>query len=198
MSKVVIATLYGIEPVMLTATKLGADKLLLLLSKTPDGTQEKSLKIITDSLGKVVEIKTIKVEPYDIVKIAEEVIKAIDLLDEKDSIYCNVTSGRKTMCLGLLYGAYGRIARVDRIYYVTEEENKLISLPKMSYNLTQSQKRLMEYILNHKHDSLAELAEAIDISRGMLYRNIKELQDLGLIEENAGLKLTDAGRIAML
>ena len=198
MSKVVIATLYGIEPVMLTTTRFGADKLILILSKTPDDKQEKSLKLVTDSLGSVVQIKTIKVDPYDIVRTAEEVVKVIDLLDQKDIIYCNITSGRKTTSLGLLYGAYCRITKIDRIVYVTEEDNKLIYLPKMSYNLTPSQRKLMDYIANQKHNTLAELAESVETSRGMLYRNIKELQDLGLIEENDGLKLTDAGKISML
>ncbi len=198
MSKVIIATLYGIEPVMLTTTKLGADKLILILSKRPDGKQEKSLEIIKKSLGSVVEIKTIKIDPYDIVQIAEEVVKLIDLLDDKDLIYSNVTSGRKTMCLGLLYASYCRIKKIQKIIYVTEEENKLIYLPKLSFNLTPSQQRVMEKIANHKLNTLAKLAEAVGISRGMLYRNIKELQDLDLIEENEGLKLTDVGRIARL
>jgi len=196
--KIIIATLYGIEPVLLTATKFGADKLILILSKIPNEKQKKSLELIKKSIGSVVEIKSIKVDPYDIVQIAEEVVKVIDLLDEKDIIYSNITSGRKTMSLGLLYASYSRINRIEKIIYVTEEENKLIYLPKLSYSLTQSQQQVMEYIANYSHETLAELAKAIGISRGMLYRNIKDLQNLGLIEEDISLKLTDAGRISML
>jgi len=198
MSNIIIATLYGIEPVMLSATKLAADKLILILSKKPDEKQEKSLDLLKKTLGSVVSIKTVKVDQYDIVEIAQEVVKIIDLLDEKDVIYANVTSGRKTMSLGLLYASYCRVRRVKKIIYITEEDHKIISLPKLSYNLTQSQQRLMDYIIHGKYQSLAELAKEVDISRGMLYRNIRELQNLGLIEEDDGLKLTDAGKIAMM
>lgn len=198
MSKVIVATLYSIEPVMSATTKLGADKLVLLIDKKPNTKQEESLTLIKKSLGSVVQIKTIKIDPYDIVQIADEVVKVLDLLDERDEIYSNITSGRKTMCLGLLYASYCRINRIKKIIYITEEENRLISLPKLSYNLTESQRRVIDYLASHSHETLAELAKATDISRGMLYRNLKELQDLGLIEENSGLKLTDAGKIARL
>jgi len=198
MSKVIIATVYGIEPVMLTTTKLGADKLILILSKRPDGTQEKSLELIKKSLGSVVSIKTVSVDPYNIVEIAEEVVKVIDSLENNDEIYSNVTSGRKTMSLGLIYASYCRITRIKKIIYVTEEDNKLLFLPKLAYNLTDSQKRLMDHIAEHKYTTLAELAKAVDLSRGMLYRNVKDLQDLGFIEEDDGLKLTDSGKVARL
>ena len=38
----------------------------------------------------------------------------------------------------------------------------------------------------------------IVMSKRMLYRNIKDLQYLELLKDKEGLKLTDAGRIAML
>jgi len=60
--KVLIATLYGSDPVMSSITKLGPDRLVLLIDKQPNSEQEKSLKVIQVSLGKVLEIKTIKVD----------------------------------------------------------------------------------------------------------------------------------------
>ena len=44
------------------------------------------------------------------------------------------------------------------------------------------------------------LAEEVDTSRAMLYRNIKELVDHGFIEpkDGEGYRLTDAGKIARL
>ncbi|MEK6963935.1 MAG: hypothetical protein AABX70_05895 [Nanoarchaeota archaeon] len=49
-----------------------------------------------------------------------------------------------------------------------------------------------------KFKNILDVADKIQISRGMLYRNIKELQNLGLLEDQDGLKLTDAGRISVL
>ncbi|HLD04780.1 MAG TPA: hypothetical protein VJG90_03590 [Candidatus Nanoarchaeia archaeon] len=62
----------------------------------------------------------------------------------------------------------------------------------------ESQQKVIESIQDGKFKSVLDMADKIEISRGMLYRNIKELQDLGLLEENDGLKLTDAGRISVL
>ena len=197
MDKVIISTLYSVEPVMVAVTKYGADKLILVLNKDADKTQEDSLQAIKSTFDKILEIKLVKIDPYDVVKIAAEVVKAIDFMSDKDSIVVNITSGRKTMSLGLLYGAYARISKVNKVLYISEEQ-QIIELPKLSFNLTQSQQKVLELVHSDKYKTVTEMAEKIDISTGMLYRNIKELQDLGLIEEKEGLKLTDAGKIARL
>ena len=112
MTKILIATLYIFEPVIAAATKISADRLILLIDHEPDETQQKSLDIIKQSLGSVLEIKTVETDVYDIVEVAKETVKIIDLLSDKDEIYIDVTAGRKTKALGLLFGAY---ARSDRI-----------------------------------------------------------------------------------
>ncbi len=201
MAKVLIATVYSaVDPVMLTATKLGIDRLIMVIDNKPDATQKKSFELIKKALGNVIEIKTIKTEVYDIVKIAEEIVKAIDLLSDKDQIFVNITASRKTQALGLLYAAYTRINRIKQIVYVIENQNKLVYLPKLSYNLNNSQRTILEHIDKYKVRSHSDFSEKLKISRGMLYRTITELQDLGLIiqDEEEGFKLTDAGRIAIL
>ena len=45
MQKVLIATLYSADPVLLAANRLGADKLVLLIDKEPSEEQQKSLKL---------------------------------------------------------------------------------------------------------------------------------------------------------
>lgn len=64
--------------------------------------------------------------------------------------------------------------------------------------MTLSQVKVLELISSKKYKSIADLALKIDISKGMLYRNIKELEDLGLIVDENGLRLTDAGEISIL
>src|SRR3989344_1577485 len=170
MGNTLISTLYAFEPVILASTKIGVDKLILIIDNKPVDKQRASLELVKQSLGKVVEVKQIKTEVYDIVNTAEEVIKAIDYESDKNSIFVNIT----------------------------EEEKKIIYLPKLGFNLNNSQKLVLEYINNKELTSLAELSNKIKISRGMLYRTIKELKDLGLIYDDNGFKLTDAGRIAVL
>ena len=58
--KILIATLYNPDPVILASTKLGPDKLILLIDDKPNKEQENALKLIQNSLGKVIEVKAIK------------------------------------------------------------------------------------------------------------------------------------------
>ncbi|RLE45429.1 hypothetical protein DRJ25_05695 [Candidatus Woesearchaeota archaeon] len=199
MTKILIATLYIFEPVIAAATKISADRLILLIDHEPDETQQKSLDIIKQSLGSVLEIKTVETDVYDIVEVAKETVKIIDLLSDKDEIYIDVTAGRKTKALGLLFGAYARSDRIRRIMYVKEENKQVVNLPKLSYLITPGQHKIIEFLLKNEVRSMSEFAEKVDVSKAMLYKHIKELKDMDVIEDTTeGFKLTDYGRIVVL
>ena len=198
--KVLIATLYSPEPVLLAANRLGPNRLILLIDKEPNKTQDESLKVIENSLGRVIDVKTVKTDNYDIVEIAKKCVEIIDMQPKEDSVYVNITSGRKTKALGLLFAAYTRCDRIKKIAYNPEEDHKaVVYLPKLSFKLTDSQKKVLEIIEVSKEDATStDMAEKSGISRAMFYRNLDELRDLGLIDTENGLELTDAGRIARL
>jgi CRISPR locus-related DNA-binding protein len=197
--KVLIATLYNPNPVILASTKLGPDRLILLIDKKPNKEQENSMKIIQNSLGKVIEVKFVKCEVYDIVNIATKCVEIIDMQPKEDEIYVNITSGRKTKAIGLLFAAYSRHNKVKKIAYNPEDDKgSVVYLPRLSFKLNESQKRVLEYISEEDYASISDLAEKIDISRAMLYRAIDELKDMDLVSTEEGLRLTDAGKIARL
>ena len=197
--KVLIATLYGPEPVMLATTRLGPERVYLLIDKEPSKEQESAVKLIQDSLGKVIDIKVIKTEVYDIVEVAKKAVEIIDMQPKEDYIFINITSGRKTKAIGLLFAAYVRHDRVSKIAYNPEEDkNKVIYLPKLRFILTEKQKSILEELDKHPESSIANLSDKIDISTAMLYRAIAELEDMDLVSKEDGYKLTDAGRIARL
>jgi len=198
--KVLIASLYSPEPVILATTRLGPDRLILLIDKEPSSEQEKALKLITDSLGKVLDVKAIKTDVYDIVAIAAKCVDVIDSQPKEDAIYVNITSGRKTKAIGLLFAAYARHDRVKKIAYNPEEDKRsVVYLPRLSFKLTESEKKVLAMLSSGKYESLADLAEKIDISTAMLYRAIDELKDKDLVTVESGApQLTDAGRIAGL
>jgi len=197
--KVLIATVYHPEPVLLATTRLGPERLILLASKETDKTQESSVKLIQDSLGKVIDVKVVKIDLYDIVEISKRCVEIIDMQPTEDNIYVNITSGRKTQAMGLLFAAYARHGRVKKIAYNPEEDknNSIVYLPRLSFKLTESQKKILEEIEKKKYDSIGDLAQKIDLSTAMLYRAIDELRDMDLISDNE-LRLTDAGKIARL
>jgi CRISPR-associated protein Csa3 len=200
MVKTLIATLYNTDSVVLGVTRIGPDRLYLLVNKEKDEQTEKSLKVIQDTFGKVIEIKVIRVDVYDVVGTATAVVEILDIISNNEEVHVNITSGRKTMALGLLFGSYARASRVKSIQYGTEESKMLIRLPVMSYNLTDKQKDVLNAIKSGKYDTTAEMSDKIDVSKAMLYKAIKDLQDMGMIvqDDTKGYVLTDAGKIGVL
>ena len=197
--KVLIATLYNPEPVLLASTRLGPDRLILLIDKDPDKEQREALELIKDSLGKVIDVKEVKTDAYDIVAIATKCVEIIDMQPIDDQIFVNITAGRKTKAIGLMFAAYCRHERVLKIAYNPEEDRKaIVWLPRLSFRLTDSQKLILEKIDSGKFDSIKDLSEKIELSTAMLYRAIDELKDMDLMTTEDGLKLTDAGKIARL
>jgi len=197
--KVLIATLYSPEPVILATTRLGPERLILLIDKAPNKEQEASIKLIQESLGKVIEVKTVKTDVYDIVEIAKECVKIIDLQPQEDQIYVNITSGRKTKAIALLFASYARHERVKKIAYNPEDDKgSIVYLPRLSFRLTESQKKILEVVGSGKYETMGELAKEVDLSPAMVYRAIDELKDMDLITTEEGIRLTDAGKIARL
>lgn len=194
-----IATLYSADPVLLAANRFGPDRLILLIDKEPDQEQKKSLDLIKSSLGRVIEIKAIKTEVYDIVDVARKGVEIIDAQEKDAEIYLNITAGRKTKAIGLLFAAYARYDVVKKIAYNPEEDKKaVVWLPKLSFKLTDSQKTVLEKVEKGSYQSISDLAKHVKLSTAMLYRAIDELKDMDFMTTEDGLKLTDAGKIARL
>ncbi len=196
--KVLIATLYSSEPVILATTRLGPDRLILIIDNKPDSKQSKSLEIIQKSLGKVLEVKTVKTDVFDIVEVAKKCVEVIDMQPNEDDVYVNITSGRKTKAIGLLLASYARHDRVKKIAYQSDDMDKIVYLPRISFKLTNSQKTILEYLSENEALNMKELSNKIELSTAMLYRAIDELKDMDLVSTEEGIKLTDAGRIARL
>ncbi len=196
MAKVLITTTYSSDSIVLLTTKLGIDRIFLLVDKKPNKTQQKTIDSIVESFGNVLEVKQRKIELYDIVKIAKECVNIIDVLPKDDEIFVNITPSKKTQALGLLFGSYSRSKKIKNIYYCPADENQIITLPILSFDLSESQLQILENI--ESTPNLSKLAGILKQSRAMLYRNVKELKHKGLLEEKDGLKLTDAGKIARM
>ena len=198
--KVLIATLYNPEPVLLTCTKLSPDRLILLIDEEPNQIQKDALDLIQKSVGLVLDVKIINIPVYDVVSIAKQVVGIIDLQPKDDHIYVNITAGRKTQSMGVLFGAYARSKVVKKIAYSPDEsESKTIYLPILSFKMSESQHLIMTNIDKKGVKTYSDLAKATKLSTAMVYRSIEELKNLGFIEiTEEGFQLTDAGRIARL
>ena len=198
MARILVTTTYSADSIILAITRLSVDRVYLLIDKKPDQTQASAIELINKTFGSVVEIKERKVELYDFVSIAKTVVDMLDDISRKEEIYVNITPGRKTQAIGVLFGCYARPDYVKKIFYVPESTKEMITLPILRFDISPSQKEVLDNI--EKIDTPKALAEEVDTSKAMLYRNIKILYDRGFIEpkDGQGYKLTDAGKIAKL
>ena len=202
MAKILISTVYGPDPVLLACTKISPNKLILLVTEKQDSTIKNSLNLIKNSLGRVLDVEIVKIHEYNIIEIAERVVKIIDEIDFENEIIINITSGRKTQSMGVLFGAFARNTHIKKIAYYPDGEGKgtAIYLPVLSMKLSESKTKLLDSIYSKKIQSYKSLSEETGLSSAMVYRAIDELLKEGLVEKtkDEGIILTDAGRIARL
>jgi len=197
MAKVLITPIYETESIALAINRFSIERVFLLVSKKTDDKQQDAVKYIKEHYEKIIEVKEKKTELYDIVETTHQVKEIIDTLSLTDEIYLNISTGRRTQAMGVLFAGYKRPARIKKIFYVTEDTKEVITIPILSFDVTETQQKILENI--EDIDKISELSTEIEFSKAMVYRALKELKDKGLIEENEkGHKLTQAGKIAKM
>ena len=199
MAKLLIATIYNHYSIVASIHKFSINRIIILSDKTPNDTMKKSIELIKDAFNKTLTIKIEELELYNIIKVAKHVVDIIDNIEEKDEIYVDITSGRKPKSLGLLFGVYARAKRIKKIVYVTEDTNEIITLPKMSYTLNSTERDILTSISKDQCITTIKLAERLDLSKAIVYRYIKNLQEIDAIEKDGEqVQLTDFGEILLL
>lgn len=141
METTLISTVYSIEPVMICITQFSPRKVVLIMEEEPPKEKEQVQKIIEDTLGNFIEVKIKETSLYDVVQIAKDTVDTIDEERAKGrKVVVNISGGRKTQALGVLFGCYARNNDVQRIAYVTEEEGEIIDLPILSFGISKTKK----------------------------------------------------------
>ncbi|HIH61193.1 MAG TPA: CRISPR locus-related DNA-binding protein [Methanobacteriales archaeon] len=197
METTLISTVYSIEPVMICITQFSPRKVVLIMEEEPPKEKEQVQKIIEDTLGNFIEVKIKETSLYDVVQIAKDTVDTIDEERAKGrKVVVNISGGRKTQALSVLFGCYARNNDVQRIAYVTEEEGEIIDLPILSFGISKTKKKVLEE-LKRGETSVKNLALKLGISRGMTYNHIRELRNMGFIDPEK-LEITSAGELAIL
>jgi len=207
MANVLISSVYEIvDPIISSVSKYSINKIILLRQKSTDKKLDSAIVKLKSTFKKPnfdLEIKIVD-DIYDIYSVAKSLVNVLDSLPSKDQIYINVTGGRKTLSLGLLFGAYTRANKIKEIVYVTEEKGQFVILPKLDVDLSDSERKVLEYILRCNKDNsdliITRLAEDVGLSRAMVYKVLIELESHDYITSDNENKyiLTDAGRIVLL
>jgi CRISPR locus-related DNA-binding protein len=195
MQTAMIATLYSYDPVIAGVTKLGANSLFLLVDQPPKEEQEKAIKEVKKVLGKYVDIKIITTDVYDTYNVAKDVVGLIDKLPGDIRLIINISAARKTKALGLMFAGYARNERVEKIVYITKERQEIVILPKMSFQLNKSQRRILDFFDKNAVSEMKYIYHSLNMSKSMFYKTYRELENNGFLNNKA---ITNAGRIALL
>ena len=193
-----ITTIYALEPVIFCVTRLSPSKIILLTEENTIEKKARAEQTLIDTFGKIIEIEKKITSLYDPVRVAQDVSNLIEQEHARSNqIIINVSGGRKPQAFGALFGAYTRSDMVQRIVYVTEEDNFLIDFPILSFNISDTKKAILEQIRSGV-TSVAAIALNVGISKGMAYNHLRELKSMGYITGDDGYTITDAGKIAVI
>ena len=193
--QVLISTIYKGSAVIQAIKLFSPKKIYFIVDKPIDEIRKNSILMIKD-LFPDIDIKQVPVKTYDIVNIASETINIIRKESQND-IKVHISEARKTMSLGLLFGAYVMKKEIDSAYYIIEETNQPLKLPLMELKVSKKKKEILKYI-SEGNNSVEILSEKLNIQSSTLYVHLKELRDDGIITPTKDLKLTDMGKIILL
>lgn len=189
-----IATFYSFEPFVAAAHAYSPSRILLIIGRDSKKDIEKHLEKVHELYGKVAEIKEVEVDPSDIFAVAK---RTVELLEKSNKTIVNVSGGWKLMAQGVLYGCYARPELVEKIVCnELPDINRLVELPKLTFGLSQAKRELLEEIEKRNGKPIAEIADKLGKTPGMLYQHLKELKEAGYVDEK--FEITLAGKMAVL
>ena len=197
MDTTLLSTIYSLEPVMACITKYAPTKLILLREEDAPEKKLEVERMLKETVGKVITVEPHLTSIYDVVQIAQDTADVIEKeAAQGRKIIVNVSGGRKTQALGALFGCYARHEEVEKIVYVTEEDQEFIDLPILNFGISPTKRLILEELMEGE-TSVKNLAIKVGISRGMTYNHIRELRDMGFIHHNR-LEITSAGELAII
>ena len=197
METTLISTIYSLEPVMACITHFTPKKLILLREEDSPDKKIEAERMLKETVGKVMDVDAHITSIYDVVQIAQDTADAIEKeAAQGRKIIINISGGRKPQALGALFGCYSRHEEVERIVYVTQEDQEIIDLPILNFGISPTKRLILEE-LQEGETSVKNLSVKVGISRGMTYNHIRELRDMGFIHHNR-LEITSAGRLAII
>ncbi|MCC7559382.1 MAG: CRISPR locus-related DNA-binding protein [Methanobacterium sp.] len=197
MENTLISTIYSLEPVMACITQFSPNKIILLREENPPDKIVEAERMLQETVGKILEIKSIPTSVYNVVIVAQD---TVEIIEEEyahgRNIVVNISGGRKPQALGALFGSYARHNMVEKIVYITEEDKNIIDLPILNFGISKTKRIILEELCAGENN-VKNLSIKIGISRGMTYNHIRELREMGLIDPKA-FKITSAGELAII
>ncbi len=149
----------------------------------------------------ILNIKTevVTVDPYDILGMVGLFKKKINE-QSGSAVIMNVTGGRKTMAIAATI--VGMIAgdKIKDVIYITEEEHRPISLPRLlnpEALLTKEKKEIISLLADKQTATAEDLQTDTKVKLQAVWKHLRELEELGYVAASKGkpreFKLTPSG-----
>ena len=191
-----IATFYSPEPFLPAALKYSPKKIVLLVD-SGDGKVRENIRAVKKVFERAMQFEVVKVPKDDIHAIAKMTVELIDSNKAAGNrIIISVAGANKVLTNAVLFGSYARSDRIQRIVTNSTQNNEMISLPKLSYNIGSTKRELLAKMEGRKDKTIMQIAKEMHRTRGMIYQHLKELKDGGYLDDD--YNITDAGKLALL
>lgn len=197
MELTLISSFYSLEPFMPAIRSYPASRIILVIdAKKDDPELKKNLDLVNGTFGQIAKIETVFVDSADVLGTVKVIAKLIDKeTADGRKIVMNASGGFKLLGHGLLYASFARPSKVEKIVCSTMKDARLVELPKLSFDLSEPKLKLLRELEKKEGRSVDELAKQLKKSRAMVYQHLKELKNMGYINEK--FEITNAGRMAL-
>ena len=192
-----ICTFYSFEPIIAAATAYSPKKMVLVVATNSlkDPKVRESLKTAKSTYEPIMPVVVKEVNESDLVSVASEMVDLIE--KEKNNVIVNISGAWKLLAQGVLYGCYARPDKVDKIVCNDlSADKKIVELPKLTFGLSATKRELLEAIARRDGKPISDIAKKLDKTAGMVYQHLKELKELGYVDEK--FEITLAGRLALV
>ncbi len=190
-----VATFYNVKPLLPAVVEFSPKKVILLVNSM-SGEVRANIETLKKALGKLTVVEPIRVPTDDVYAIAKKVVELIDTEAKENKVVVNISGGWRLGTNGVLYGCYARSDRIYKIVSNRMKDNEISELPKLSYNLSTVKRDVLAKVEKRGTRSISQLAKEMHRTRGMVYQHIRELKDMGYVDND--FNITDAGRLALL
>ncbi|MHA1252464.1 MAG: winged helix-turn-helix domain-containing protein [Candidatus Helarchaeota archaeon] len=174
--KTIICTLAHKGDVVINTVRIfGGDRLIILHGIPDDKTKSEINKIKKTIPPNFIPSEYIIIDQYNI----EAVIKNVS-----EIIVEEYTKGNEI-----------EYDKITRLFYMTEEDNMIIDIPIIKWNLTEPKKLILSYV-KHEINNLDKISKRMNLSRNMIYKHLIELESDGYVKKVGDIyKLTSKGNM---
>lgn len=139
--------------------------------------------------------EVVYVKEFDVVGITKKINQLINR-EKGNTLFINVTEGRKTMSLAGVFAASINKGLTEGAFYLRQDTHELMSIPLPEFNLFSETKIKILKELENSTKDVSEINKKVKVHRSLIYASLKELISEGYIKKDRSI--TDSGRICLL